>query len=182
MYKKSALTFLCIIALCLSGCISWVETDAPVKKKLYTVSIPEHWLVINYTADHIKASRNGSFLESVEVNFWSYKTKLPNSEKQLSSDMLPLELVEAIITDMKASEVIFDVELVSSSPRENNGKDGYRYELTYRTQEGLRVGRIEDGYLTQKGLVRAIYEAPLRHYFKAHKEQAVWMLDTLTLN
>ena len=182
MHRKAALILLCLITCILAGCgVSWIEAEGPVDKKRYSISIPENWLIINHSSNHLVASRNGPLLESVEVNLHSYDNELANSDRTISADMLPLELVEAIVTDLRANENLFEVELVTSSPIEANGHNGYRFEATYTTKDGLRIGHIEDGYVTEKGLIRAVYTAPMRHYFQAHREEALWMMKTIQI-
>src|SRR5262249_3055780 len=85
--------------------------------------------------------------------------------KKANSGMLPQELADLVVDDLRANPNFIDVQVVGNSPATLDGVPGYKLAVQFRNQAGLRNQAVYYGCLTKGSLYLLMYEAPQRYYF-----------------
>lgn len=135
----------------------------------YSVSVPAGWQWVKFRpAAPLLATRDGPDLQAIRVYYRRHREAFPKIDKVSSADMLPGELAELFVADLRESLGIAAIEVVESVPVELAGRSGFRLELSMRNKSGLRYRSIAYGCASPKGLYVLIYHAPVLHYYDQH--------------
>ena len=165
----------CLLALMLAGCAAtWVrvdDTDSHYSGEHYSVSLPAGWMR-SEVGDRLVLSRDGLDLQRIVIEYRPHDKAFEHLEKTSSVDMLPSELAELTIAELKAAqdEGLPSLEILDNRPVQIAGHTGYALHLRFRTDAGLRVEVLLQGFVDENGLYQLLYRAPTLHYFGRDRE------------
>lgn len=156
-----------LLTLVLSGCAAWqrvdtAQTEAPDKS--YTVELPVGWVRLMQQVEGIAVTRDGFALNNIHVRRLDLDKAFPKLKKAASADMLPSELAEAQIAELKRLADDMVVTVKANGPALIGGQTGYRVLVQYRNKRGLILDELIYGCATSKGYFVLSYEAPALHY------------------
>lgn len=135
----------------------------------YSVQMPVGWQWVKYNAKTpLLATRDGPDLQAIRIYFRKHKDAFPNIEKESSPDMMPGDLAELFVADLREDRGIGTIEVVENAPADVSGQSGFRVELAWRSESGLRYQGIVYGCATPRGLYVLAYNAPVLHYYGQH--------------
>lgn len=164
---------LLILVLLLTACatpqraqrVGTPQTAAP--DNTYTIDLPTGWVrQASVDSKSLLASRNGYLLESIVVDHAPAAKAFPKTKKAASVEMLPTELAELEIAEIKAQNVFASTLVVlENEPAEISGVEGYRLHLSYRNARGLELQSVVYGMVDASGYYRIQYNAPVLYYF-----------------
>ncbi len=168
----SHVRFLLVILslLILTSCVSnWKRVDD--KNRLYqntwfTFNAPSGWMLLD-RGDSVTLSRDGPDLQRIGVVFNKPEEAFPTIKKPSSTDMLPSELAELTIAEIRASQEngMPGMEVVSNVPITIDGHQGFALHLRFKLDSGLRYETLVNGFVTQEGLYALYFRAPTLHFF-----------------
>ena len=170
----------------LVGCIPQpARVDASRSEALdksYSIELPAHW-VRQYTAErNLIASRDGFVLETIAVEHRPLKKAFPQTEKAASDGMLPSELAELEIAEIKArDELTAALRVIENEPALLSGRDGFRLKVAYNTVRGLEINEVVYGVIDSAAMYRVVYRAPRLYYFDRYYPEFVRTVESFTL-
>jgi hypothetical protein len=150
---------------CASG-PRWVAsqgTFAPLSGR-YTIEFPQGWMRLG-DRDTVVASRDGLFLQRIDVFQHETGKPLGGTRKVVSPGMLPQEVAEVVQDALASSPAMQSVSVLSSAPASLDGRPAFKLLVAYKHRDGLRMRSVIYGALVGESLYELSYSAPERHYF-----------------
>jgi hypothetical protein len=145
--------------------IETARNDGP--DKTYTVELPVGWIKEARTDNTVLlASRNGYLLEIIQIARHPLKDAFPKTKKAAGDSMLPAELAELEIAEIK-SEDQFTAALtvLENDPVEIAGQEGFHIRVSFKNARGLEIQRVVDGFADKAAYYQIAFQAPMLHYF-----------------
>jgi hypothetical protein len=164
---------LLLVCLALAGCVpAPARVDNPrieALDKSYTVDLPAGWIRQHTQEKNIVASRDGFPLETLAVIRRPLKQAFQRTKKDAAETMLPSELAELEIAEIKArDELTTALSVLENEPALVSGKEGFRVKVAYRNPSGLEIHEEVHGVVDKSGLYLLAYRAPRLHYFATY--------------
>jgi hypothetical protein len=113
----------------------------------------------------LTVTRDGMDLQSIILKKRPMDQGFTNTQKKAVPGMLPQELAELVLDDMRANPNVLDLQLVETSPSAFDGIPGYKIVVRYRNKAGLPRQAVQYGCIEKGLLYTLIYDAPQRHYY-----------------
>ena len=134
----------------------------------YNVDLPVGW-IRHYTQNgQMLVSRDGFALQVIGVIHRPLDKAFPKTKKAASDSMLPSELAELWIAELKTtSPQTAALTVIDNEPAVLDGRDGFRLRVSYRTPRGLEVNQMTYALADKSGYYQMDYVAPKLHYFDA---------------
>lgn len=174
------------LVLLLAGCVgTWArvsETDSHYAGEHYSLTLPAGWMHLE-TGDSLMLSRDGLDLQRIVIEFRPHEQAFEETGKSSSPGMLPSELAELTIAELRSTQEdgLPSLEILDNRPLEVAGYTGYALHLRFKTDEGLRIEVLLRGFVNEDGLYRLLYRAPTLHYFERDREVFESMTRSMTL-
>lgn len=173
------------LLLTITGCVpqGWVMTDSKnntVVGENISVTFPKGWMQTKLPVDQpiynkkrkvipqetVTASRDGIGLGTITAVKRFNKFAFPSIEKKLSPDMLPSEVADLYVTDLRRQSGLERLQVISTKPAMIGRKPGFRVVITYKNKDGLRIMRETYGFVDNTGLYMISYTGPYLYYYK----------------
>lgn len=165
---------LMLVALfALSACAMWERIEKPQTigpDGSYSVELPVGWVRAMYANDRILVTRDGLGLQHIAVIRQPIDKAFPRIKKSAAENLLPSELAELQIAEMKTeAEQFSSINVIENAPATIFGRPGFRLHVSFKNERGLVFDRHICGFSDKKGYYLLIYQAPRLHYFDKHK-------------
>lgn len=160
------------VTLCatLAGCVpaparvDTPHTDGP--EKSYTVDLPAGWIRQYTPESNLIVSRDGYLLETLAVVRRPLKQAFERTKKDAAETMLPSELAELEIAEIKARDELTEaLSVLENEPAQVAGREGFRVRVAYRNPRGLEIHEEVYGVVDRSRLYLLVYRAPRLYYF-----------------
>lgn len=159
-----------VVVNLLSGCATtWVkleESRVTDPEKTFTLHMPVGWVRAPTLRNDVLVTRDGVGVQFIKVSKRTHKNAFPRIKKESKPDMLPNELAELILAEIKSSQEMSAVEVISNQPTGIGQKVGVRLHLQMKNKEGLRYQTVVCALVDKGGVYEITYRAPVLHYFK----------------
>jgi hypothetical protein len=143
------------------------RTEGP--DKAYSVDLPVGWIKQVTPNRQLLASRDGVLLDYILISKTSLKDAFPKTKKAASDSMLPAELAELEIAEVKSQdEYTAALTVVDNEPAEIAGQEGFRIRMRYKNTRGLEIQRVVCGLADKSAYYQMTFEAPTLHYFDTY--------------
>jgi PsbP len=167
------LVAIAVLCTALAGCVpAPVRVDTPrteAPDKSYTVDLPTGWIKQQTMDGNLIVSRDGYLLETVAVVRRPLKQAFERTKKDAADTMLPSELAELEIAEIKARDELTEaLTVLENEPALISGKEGFRVRVSYRNQRGLEFHEEVYGAVDKSKLYLLVYRAPRLYYFPKH--------------
>ena len=181
---RSISMLLCVLLL--TSCAgSWTRVDD--KSRVYqnshfTFNAPLGWMLLN-SGDSVSLSKDGPDLQRIGIVFNTADKAFPTIKKPASTDMLPSELAELTIAEIRVSQEngMPGMEVVSNKPVTIDGHQGFALHLRYKLDSGLRYESMVNGFVTPQGLYVLYFRAPTLHYFSRDQDAYNHIVETFRI-
>jgi len=163
--------------------IAVANTPVSTTKSLFAVQPPAGW-VYQGSGYEVHASRDGPLLNAISFALRKHKKAFAAIKKDSAPDLLPEELAEMYVADLKSQPGISDVNVVSVEPAVLGGQPAFRVHVTYVLMQAMGGAPFEQvalGAPLQDYLLVAHYRAPQLHFFGTYLPAFEESLQTLTL-
>jgi hypothetical protein len=138
--------------------------------KSYTVDLPVGWIRQFTEGGELLASRDGFLLQTILIEKRPIKLAFPKTKQEAAETMLPSELAERAIAELKASgDQLGALTVLESEPALVSDREGFRLKVAYRTQRGVEVLREVVGVADKTRYYQLTYFAPRLHYFDRYQ-------------
>ena len=144
----------------------WVPvqgTYAPPSGR-YAVEFPPGWMRLG-ERDTVVVSREGLFLQRIDVFQHQTGTPLGGTRKVVTPGMLPQEVAEIVQDAVASSPGMQGVAVLENAPASLDDHPGFKLLVAYKDRDGLRMRSVVYGALVGESLYELSYSAPERHYF-----------------
>lgn len=164
-----------ILVLMMAGCATtWVRVDGANRQytaEHYSVVLPDGWMR-SEIEDSLVLSKDGLDLQRIIIEYQPHDKAFEKIEKSSSAAMLPSELAELAIAELKArqDEGLPSLEILGNRPVEIAGHTGYALHLRFKTDAGLRIEVLLHGFADDSGFYQVMYRAPTLHYFERDRQ------------
>lgn len=170
MRKTLRLSTVCL-ALLLSGCVTatWTRVEQSQMTgpdRAFTIEAPAGWVHAAYLKNQVFLTRDGPAVQFIRVMRTPHAEAFAVVNKDSAPDMLPSELAELVVAELKAGTSRIGLEVVESVPRQVAGHPGFRLHLRFRDERGLRYEIAVCGFAADEGFFTVLYHAPTLHYFR----------------
>jgi hypothetical protein len=185
-FMKISAGALVLTLLLLSGCATtWVKVDDSgrnYRSEHYSVTLPTGWLRLE-SDNTLILSRDGILLQIISIQYRPHENTFEKIEKDSSVTMLPSELAQLTIAELKASQDdgLPSLEILSNTPVELAGYTGFDIHLRYKTDAGLRMDVEMRGVVDESGFYLLKYSAPTLHYFERDRQTYKTLTESLQL-
>jgi hypothetical protein len=168
---KRILASMFVILFAGAGCVpmpSRVDTarsEGPDKS--YTVDLPIGWIKQGSPDSRtLLASRDGFLLEAIAIKKQPIKEAFPKTKKAATAQMLPAELAELEIAEIKSQDQFTAALTVTQNePAEIAGQEGFGLRVRFRNTRGLEIQRVVYGFLDKSAYYAITFQAPMLYYF-----------------
>jgi hypothetical protein len=143
------------------------RTEGP--DNAYSVDLPVGWIKQVTQQKQLLASRDGILLDYILIGVSPLKEAFPKTKKGAGDNMLPAELAELEIAEIKnQDEFTAALTVVENEPVEIAGQEGFRIRLRYKNNRGLELQRVVCGFADKSAYHRMEFGAPTLHYFDTY--------------
>lgn len=168
MTTRFAPALAALAALLLAGCVTWTRVEQLAMTGPggdYSAEVPAGWMHADFLRDRIFLTRDGPAVQFIQILVVPHQKAFPMIEKSSAADMLPSELAELALAELKTESGLASLEVAENSPQQIAGRDGFRLHLRFRNGEGLRFERIVCGFAGREGFYTLTFQAPTLHFF-----------------
>ena len=164
--KKAIITSLSLMLL-FGGCATWVAVGGKHSQSSqnFEVELPDGWRKFNMAQDKVLITRDGLALQQIQIMRRSVDTEFPFTKKKLTKEMLPQEISEVLMDNIRSNPNIANQQFISDTPAQVGGQPGLKLVYTFQTKGGLTKKGIIYCILLDNWCYEILYEAPERHYF-----------------
>jgi hypothetical protein len=154
----------------IAGCATtWTRVDDASRSyqgEHYRVMLPAGWMRLE-NGGNLLLSKDGIDLQRIIIEYHTHDKAFEKLKKTSSAAMLPSELAELTIAELKASQKdsLPSLKVISNSPVEIAGHTGFQLHLVYKTDDGLRIEMLMQGFADADGYYLLSYRAPTLYYF-----------------
>jgi hypothetical protein len=167
--KSSIFALVLLVAACVAPPqrVDTPRTEGP--DKAYSVDLPVGWIRQVTQNRQLLASRDGILLDYILISKTSLKEAFPKTKKAASDSMLPAELAEFEIAEIKSQDQFTAaLTVVENEPAEIAGQEGFRIRMRYKNSRGLEIQRVVYGLADKSAYYQIAFEAPSLYYFDAY--------------
>ena len=160
-------TFVVASTMLLSGgCELWKSGGSVFtsSKHAYSLPVPAGWSYATTMGPDFVASKDGLTLQSIAVQVSPLEDALMHSERSLRVDMIPFEVAETIIDDLRADRELDSLAVLRNEPATIGGRVGFKLTLAYRNHDQLRMTETRYAVIHSGQLWTLRFRAPSRHY------------------
>ncbi len=158
-----------LFTLVLGACAPWSAVDPNSRtvnvKEDYSLEAPLGWVRRNYDVYDVFFSRDGPLLNFIAIDRQKHDRELPRTKRKTTPNMLPQEVAELVIAELKANESYGSFTVLSNRPASIGGKSAVRVHTRWKTDRGLPIERLTYALVDENGRMAFIYEAPGLVYF-----------------
>ncbi len=115
-----------------------------------------------------------SGIEEDDVLISIYGKENPNKFRK---SMTSLEIVELYKNSLSFSGGV-NVEIGEISPAQVAGKEGFEFEISFRTADGLAKKGVGQGFVRKEQLYLLVFTAPSSHYFDLVRQDALTLMKS----
>lgn len=173
-----------LIVILLGGCTTWTQvqkSNQQHKSGAYSVILPDGWMQWeagrnkymvaagatkkNIAVERIQVTKDGPQLQYIDIIYFKKEDAFPHVKKKLTAGMLPSEVADYEIAELKARTGIAHMKVLKNAPAVIAGNPGFMLHVRYRNSGGLRIDEVVYGFNDDNGLYTVTYRAPVLHYF-----------------
>ena len=144
----------------------WIPAagDYTAQSGRFAVRLPGGWM-LHPEAESLVASRDGVFLQRIDVRAHEVGKPLGSTKKVFARGMLPQEAAEVVQDAVVSSPGMQGASLIENGPAEVAGRPGFKLVFAFKDGGGLKAKAVVYGVLAGDSLYELMYRAPQRHYF-----------------
>ncbi len=173
MIRPAKKSFAWFVLLTLVACVPqpWVMVGGKFTdtEQQFEVELPRGWRKANRVEDALIITKEGVVLQMIVIKRTAIDESLLYTKKKISHTMLPQEVAEVVVDNIRANPNITKQHIAENAPDTLDENLGYRLVYGYENQGGLRVKGVKSGFILKKWHYTITYEAPSRYYFSKYQ-------------
>jgi hypothetical protein len=135
----------------------------------------------NESTGDLVLSHDGIDLQRIVVRHRPHDKAFDKLKRAITSEMLPSELAELAIAEIKTSqdEALPTLLVFSNIPFEIAGHTGFAIHLGFKPKRGLRMEVLGRGFTDEHGFYELLYRAPTLYYFEKDRQAFESMVKSM---
>ena len=180
--KKNILLYL-LITILFTGCATWVAVKGKysMSSQNFEVEIPNGWKRFNLAQDTLIITKDGFSLQQITIMRRAIEMELSHTKRKLSKGMMPQEVSEVIIDNIRSNPNIMNQQFIENAPAKIGGYSGIKIVYIYKTNSGLTKKGVNYCFMSGNSCYEIIYVAPERHYFGKDLQDFEQIVDSFRL-
>lgn len=166
--KRRVSVIIASLVFVLSGCAPWVMTSSEKEFKDsprgFTAQLPDGWMRFALGNDFLM-TRDGVALNRIGVRKLKFKNKLEYTKKMFEPQMMPMDLADVEIDNLKSDNAISQLVILENIPLTISGQDAFKLTFSYETLSGLKIKGILCGFIYKERVYLILFDAPVQHYY-----------------
>ncbi len=161
-----------LVLAILAGCATWAPVSGPVLRApdgTFQAAAPRGWMRLVALEDRVLITRDGLAVQSIELIHRPHEQGFPALERVSAPDMLPSELAELTLAELRAGSPGTSLEVLENRPARVAGRPGFVVGVSFRTARGLEYRRRSYGVADTKGIYTLSFQAPRLHFYAAYR-------------
>jgi hypothetical protein len=131
-----------------------------------SVDLPVGWVRQYIQNGPMLASRDGFSLQTISLIHRPLDKAFPKTKKAAVAGMLPAELAELRIAELKAQTPnTAALSVIENVPAVMDGREACRVFTSYHTARGLEINHVSYAVADKSGYYQMDYVSPKLHYF-----------------
>jgi hypothetical protein len=130
----------------------------------FTIDIPEGWRRID--RPYLLITKEGPFLQNIMVQNRYIGRSFRYTQKKIRKEMLPEEAAQIIIDEYASDQNLGNLKVLSNTPAEINGHNGFKILLTYLGPKGNEFHTLYYGFIKADTYFNLRFTAGGRQYFQ----------------
>ncbi len=161
------LPFVLVLTACQGDWVRVDQENSTVKAGRFSVTLPVGWVRVLIGDERLVVTRDGVPLQNIAVSFHSHEKAFEALEKKSSESLLPSELADLYLADMRAQDEngLPSLKVLGNAPERIGGADGFRLHLLFTAPSGLVYERQVLGFVNKEGFYTLSYQAPRIHFY-----------------
>ena len=167
LLRSAVILILALIAGCATTWTRIDDANRSYQGEHYSVVLPTGWMRLE-SSGNLLLSKDGIDLQRIIIEYHPHDKTFEKLKKTSSASMLPSELAELTLAELEASQKdgLPSLKVISNSPVEIAGHTGFLLHLTFKTDDGLRIEMLMQGFADADGYYLLTYRAPTLYYFE----------------
>jgi hypothetical protein len=163
----SLLPLILLLTACQGGWVRVNQDNRLVKVERFEVTLPTGWVRTMVGQQKLVVTRDGVPLQNIDIAFRSHEEAFKKLEKESDESLLPSELAELYLADMRARDEhgLPSLQVLENAPDRIGGVEGFRLHLLFTASSGLVYEQQILGFVNTKGFYTLSYRAPKIHYY-----------------
>jgi len=155
------------LACALTACAPWVQVEGPFRMESqgYEVVLPAGWWREASTENPFLLTKDGVSLQYISIDRVVVGDELPNTKKKFAKGMSPDDVAAVELEEARSGQGIRSFALVEKAPFPLAGYPGFKLAYSFKTEDGLRLRRVQYGAMVRDRVYRVQYQAAARYYF-----------------
>jgi len=179
---KRLLVVLIVLGL-IAGCASAANRrslkDLPDYN--FSVEIPDGWFKPKYETRYLITKEEKATLLYVFIQQRPLDRSFKNTQKKLSTRMLPLESAGLILDELSSDRRIMSFEVLENTPAIIDGHAGFKILFTHKSKTGFKYKTLYYGFINGDSFYNIRYSAGMPDYYDKGIEDFKQILDSFKL-
>jgi hypothetical protein len=161
------LPLLVLLTACQGAWVRVNQDNRLVKAERFEVTLPAGWVRAMVGQQKLVVTRDGVPLQNIDIVFRSHEEAFQKLEKESDESLLPSELAELYLADLRAQDEhgLPSLQVLENAPDRIDGAEGFRLHLLFTAPSGLVYEQQILGFVTAEGFYTLSYRAPQIHYY-----------------
>ena len=142
----------------------------------FTGDIPEGWRRID--RPYLLITKEGPFLQNIMVQKRFIGKSFRYTKKKMKRDMLPEEAAQIIIDEYASDQAIGNLKVLTNSPAQINGHEGFKILFTYAGPKGAEFHTLFYGFIKADTFFNLRFTAGGQQYYLKDIETFKRMLNS----
>jgi hypothetical protein len=157
-----------LIVITLMGCAKWEKVGGlyETSSHNFKTDFPDGWRKYNHDSSQVLITKDGFSLQWIAISRTPIDKELEYTQKKFSKQMLPIEVAEVVIDNLRSNPQISRMEILENNPALIGGYPGFKILYEYETEKGLTRKGVSYCNLVGEWCYKISYEAPARYYFE----------------
>jgi hypothetical protein len=164
-------SWLVVFAVAACSTMGWQHyeqaTQVEHASKNFKVTLPADWVRYNQAQrDVIVVTRDGLRVQQIMAAHAPHDKAFDKIKKKSAETMLPAELAELQIAEMKALGNLSNLEVLENAPAKLGAMPAFHALTQFKNNDGLAINIEMLGAVNAKGYYLLQYQAPALHFFE----------------
>lgn len=164
------LILIVILSVVFSGCAKWQSVSGIQTPSLETITIDlkdQKWQALDFKAvDTYFLTKDGLALQEIHIKRVPLNTALAQSKKEIPNDILPHELAELIIENLKLANSMNAYKIISNKPDKVDSQNGVQIISELKDDFNNLIKINSTYFILDKKLYIVTYSAPNQYFYQ----------------
>lgn len=163
--------------------LSRIELDLPSGWMIYSDHFNQYSVarigVKDRNVERVMITKNGFLLDVIDIVEFKLRDAFPSVGVSAEKAMLPFELSELWLAELKIRSNRDRLEILSNEPVRLAGQDGFKLQYSVTDSKGLVLNNLHYGFIVNDRFYSVSYQAPSEHFYNAGLADANKLIQSI---